>query len=200
MRDPYEVLGVPRGAEAGQIKSAFRKLAKKHHPDANRNDPKTADKFAEVNGAYEILGDEAKRKQFDAGEIDAEGKPRFQGFEGAHPGGGFRAGAGGGPDMQFEIVHVRPAGRAALGRWRRLRRYRRHPEGNDGRPRAPRRRRPDLRAGGIRTARPAAMRQRPPPSRCPISPMAARDGSICRPARKSTSRSRPGCPTVSRSG
>ena len=109
MRDPYEVLGVPRGAEAGQIKSAFRKLAKKHHPDANRNDPKTADKFAEVNGAYEILGDEAKRKQFDAGEIDAEGKPRFQGFEGAHPGGGFRAGAGG-PDMQFESFTFGPQG------------------------------------------------------------------------------------------
>jgi DnaJ-class molecular chaperone len=110
MRDPYEVLGVPRGAAAGQIKSAFRKLAKKHHPDANRNDPTTADKFAEVNSAYEILGDEAKRKQFDAGEIDAEGKPRFQGFEGAHPGGGFRAGAGGGPDMQFESFTFGPQG------------------------------------------------------------------------------------------
>ena len=45
MRDPYEVLGVPRGAAAGQIKSAFRKLAKKHHPDANKNDPKAAEKF-----------------------------------------------------------------------------------------------------------------------------------------------------------
>ncbi len=99
MRDPYEVLGVPRGAAAGQIKSAFRKLAKKHHPDANQDDPKAADKFAEVNGAYEILGDEAKRKQFDAGEIDAEGKPRFQGFEGMHPGGGFGAGAG--PECAF---------------------------------------------------------------------------------------------------
>jgi DnaJ-class molecular chaperone len=109
MRDPYEVLGVPRGAEAGQIKSAFRKLAKKHHPDANRNDPKTADKFAEINGAYEILGDETKRKQFDAGEIDAEGKPRFQGFEGAHPGGGFHAGAGG-PDMQLESFTFGPQG------------------------------------------------------------------------------------------
>ena len=87
MRDPYDVLGVPRGANAGAIKSAFRKLAKKHHPDANKNDPKAAARFAEVNGAYEILGDEKKRKQFDAGEIDAEGKPKFQGFEGVHPGG-----------------------------------------------------------------------------------------------------------------
>jgi DnaJ-class molecular chaperone len=108
MRDPYEVLGVPRGAAAGQIKSAFRKLAKKHHPDANKNDPKAAEKFAEANAAYEILGDETKRKQFDAGEIDAEGKPRFQGFEGMHPGGGFGAGAG--PDMHFETFTWGPQG------------------------------------------------------------------------------------------
>ena len=107
MRDPYEVLGVQRGASAAAIKSAFRKLAKKHHPDANANDPKAAERFAEVNSANEILGDEAKRKQFDRGEIDAEGKPRFQGFpgggaRGASPGGGFEqysfrsGGAGGG--------------------------------------------------------------------------------------------------------
>jgi DnaJ-class molecular chaperone len=116
MRDPYEVLGVPRGAAAGQIKSAFRKLAKKHHPDANKNDPKAADKFAEVNSAYEILGDETKRKQFDAGEIDAEGKPRFQGFqgfEGAHPGG---FGAGAGPDVQFETFTFGPHGAQRGGR------------------------------------------------------------------------------------
>ncbi len=113
MRDPYEVLGVPRGAAAGQIKSAFRKLAKKHHPDANKDDPKAAERFAEANSAYEILGDEKKRKQFDAGEIDAEGKPRFTGFEGMHPGGGFggfRGGAGAGPDMNFESFSWSPQG------------------------------------------------------------------------------------------
>lgn len=98
MRDPYEVLGVQRGASAAAIKSAFRKLAKKHHPDANKDDPKAADRFAELNSANEILGDEDKRKQFDRGEIDAEGKPKFQGFEGGgFPGGGGarRAGPGG---------------------------------------------------------------------------------------------------------
>ena len=89
MRDPYEVLGVQRGASAAAIKSAYRKLAKKHHPDNNQKDPKAAERFSEVNTANEILGDEDKRKQFDRGEIDADGKPRFQGF----PGGG-RAGAG----------------------------------------------------------------------------------------------------------
>jgi DnaJ-class molecular chaperone len=116
MRDPYEVLGVPRGAAAGQIKSAFRKLAKKHHPDANKDDPKAAEKFAEANAAYEILGDETKRKQFDAGEIDAEGKPRFQGFhgfEGAHPGG---FGAGAGPDVHFETFTFGPQGAQRGGR------------------------------------------------------------------------------------
>jgi DnaJ-class molecular chaperone len=93
MRDPYEVLGVPRGASAAAIKSAYRKLAKKHHPDANKNDPKSAARFSELNSANEIIGDEEKRKQFDRGEIDAEGKPRFQGFPGG--GGGPRGAPGG---------------------------------------------------------------------------------------------------------
>jgi len=89
MRDPYEVLGVRREASAADIKSAFRRLAKKLHPDANKQDPKAAARFAELNAAYEILGEDSKRKAFDRGEIDAEGKPRFQGFEGfgARPGG-----------------------------------------------------------------------------------------------------------------
>jgi DnaJ-class molecular chaperone len=97
MRDPYEVLGVTKSASAADIKSAFRKLAKKLHPDANKNDPKSASRFAELNAAYEIVGDKDKRKAFDGGEIDAEGKPRFQGFEGAgRPGAGGGFGQGGG--------------------------------------------------------------------------------------------------------
>jgi DnaJ-class molecular chaperone len=82
MRDPYEVLGVSKTASAAEIKSAFRRHAKKLHPDANKHDPRAAGRFAELNAAYEILGEEKKRKAFDRGEIDAEGKPRFQGFEG----------------------------------------------------------------------------------------------------------------------
>ncbi|HEY0852505.1 MAG TPA: J domain-containing protein [Bradyrhizobium sp.] len=103
MRDPYEVLGVPRSASAAAIKSAFRKLAKKHHPDSNKGDPKAAERFAEISTANEILGDEDKRKQFDRGEIDAEGKPRFQGFGGGDPRG--RAGPGG-----FETYTFRSGG------------------------------------------------------------------------------------------
>jgi DnaJ-class molecular chaperone len=110
MRDPYEVLGVPRGASAAAIKSAYRKLAKKHHPDANKNDPKSAARFSELNSANEIIGDEDKRKQFDRGEIDAEGKPRFQGF----PGGGFPGGdpraRGTSPGGGFETHTFRSGG------------------------------------------------------------------------------------------
>jgi DnaJ-class molecular chaperone len=88
MRNPYDILGVSRGASEAEIKKAFRKLAKAHHPDSNAGDPKAKDKFAEANQAYEILGDKEKRAQFDRGEIDGEGKPRFTGFSG---GGGSRA-------------------------------------------------------------------------------------------------------------
>jgi DnaJ-class molecular chaperone len=108
MRDPYEVLGVGKNADAAAIKSAFRKLAKKLHPDANKNDPNAAQRFAEVNSAYEILGEEDKRKAFDRGEIDAEGKPRFQGFQGFQ---GAQRGAGGpGPDFNFEHFSYGPEG------------------------------------------------------------------------------------------
>src|SRR5471032_2747965 len=109
MRDPYEVLGVQRGASAAAIKSAYRKLAKKHHPDANKNDPKSAARFSELNSANEILGDEDKRKQFDRGEIDAEGKPRFQGFPGGDPR------ARGGPGGGFETHSFRTGGGAGPG-------------------------------------------------------------------------------------
>ncbi len=109
MRDPYQVLGVSKGASEAEIKSAFRRQAKKLHPDANKHDPKAASRFAELNAAYEIVGDDEKRKAFDRGEIDAEGKPRFQGYEGfgAQPGGGFRSGPGG---AHFESFSFGPDG------------------------------------------------------------------------------------------
>ncbi|MBY6241768.1 DnaJ C-terminal domain-containing protein [Methylosinus sp. Sm6] len=104
MRDPYDVLGVAKTATASEIKKAFRHLAKKYHPDQNKNDPKAKEKFAEANSAYEILGDEKKKAQFDRGEIDAEGKPRFEGF-GAGPGGFPRGqrGPGGAENYEFHF-------------------------------------------------------------------------------------------------
>src|SRR3974390_3194279 len=127
MRDPYEVLGVPRGASASAIKSAYRKLAKKYHPDANKNDPKAAARFAELNSANEIIGDDEKRKQFDRGEIDGEGKPRFQGFPGGGPGGRaggfethtFRTGGGFGGGGFEDILNSMFGGAAARGGARR---------------------------------------------------------------------------------
>ena len=106
MRDPYDVLGVSKTASEAEIKSAFRKLAKKYHPDQSK-ELKAKERFAEVGSAYEILGDDKKRKAFDRGEIDAEGKPRAPQFEGFGYGGqpgsgprdfrnfGFDFGAGG---------------------------------------------------------------------------------------------------------
>ncbi len=104
MRDPYSVLGVARGASEKEIKSAYRKLAKRYHPDQNRDDPDAEAKFSEISRAYEIVGDAKRRAAFDRGEIDAEGKERFQGFDGAgaDPFAGFRAGAGPGR-TQFEF-------------------------------------------------------------------------------------------------
>jgi DnaJ-class molecular chaperone len=106
MRDPYDLLGVSKTASAAEIKNAYRKLAKKLHPDANKHDPKAANRFAEVNAAYEIVGDADKRKAYDRGEIDAEGKPRFQGFE------GFGAGRGGGGfgEDSYESFSFGPGG------------------------------------------------------------------------------------------
>ncbi len=96
MRDPYDVLGIAKTAKPEEVKSAFRKLAKKYHPDQNKDDPKAKEHFAEINQAYEIVGDKDKRGQFDRGEIDAEGKPAFQNFGGGDPFAGFRQGQGGG--------------------------------------------------------------------------------------------------------
>ena len=98
MRDPYEVLGLAKTASAGEIKSAYRRLAKKFHPDQSK-DPKAKDRFAEINSAYEIVGDEKKRAEYDHGEIDAEGKPRHPGFEDFARARRGRATQGAGPDF-----------------------------------------------------------------------------------------------------
>ena len=93
MRNPYDVLGVAKTASAAEIKSAFRKLAKKYHPDQSK-ERQAKERFAEANQAYEILGEDAKRGAYDRGEIDGDGKPRAPDF------GGFRQGARRGPAAQ----------------------------------------------------------------------------------------------------
>ena len=116
MRDPYTILGVTKSASAGEIKKAYRKLAKRFHPDHNKTDPKAKEKFSEANSAYEILGDDEKKAKFDRGEIDAEGKPRgFEGFGAGAPGGGFRRSAGPGGAQHFESGFGGPGGPGGRG-------------------------------------------------------------------------------------
>src|SRR5215510_10548300 len=103
-KDYYSVLGVPASATQDEIKKKYRRLAAKHHPDKNPNDPKAAETFKEISEAYQVLGDEDKRKQYDqmrklgafGGFGAGAGGPR-------RPGGGFNAGTpGGGQNFKFE--------------------------------------------------------------------------------------------------
>ncbi len=73
MKDPYEVLGLQKTANEAAIRAAYRKLAKRHHPDLNPGKPEAAERFKEINAANDILSDADKRARFDRGEIDAAG-------------------------------------------------------------------------------------------------------------------------------
>lgn len=84
----YKILGVNDNATENELKSQYRKLARKYHPDLNKDNKEAADKFKEVSAAYEILGDKEKRKKYDNNEIDDEGKPTFYGNGGF--GGGYQ--------------------------------------------------------------------------------------------------------------
>jgi molecular chaperone DnaJ len=106
-KDFYAVLGVPASASQDEIKKQYRKLAAKHHPDKNPSDAKAAERFKEISEAYQVLGDEEKRKQYD--QMRRLGA--FDGF-GGRPGGRPRGGAGAGPppgaggNFRFEEVDI----------------------------------------------------------------------------------------------
>ena len=74
----YDILGVAKTATEAEIKSQYRKLARKYHPDLNKDDKGAAEKFKEISAAYDILGDKDKRQKYDNNEIDAEGKPTIR--------------------------------------------------------------------------------------------------------------------------
>lgn len=96
-RDPYQELGVARTASADEIRKAFRKLAKENHPDTNPGNKAAEERFKRVSAAFDIVGDPDKRKKFDAGLIDADGRETAGGFGGGgFGGGGFSQGRGGG--------------------------------------------------------------------------------------------------------
>ena len=103
MADPYSTLGVSKGADEKAIKVAYRKLAKELHPDKNKDNPKASERFSEVTQAYDLLSDPKKRGQYDRGEIDENGQPRFAGnpFGGGYSQGGPAGGnfGGGGIDL-----------------------------------------------------------------------------------------------------
>lgn len=99
MADPYQALGVAKGASEKEIKSAYRKLAKELHPDRNKDNPAATERFSDVTKAYDLLLDKDKRAQFDRGEIDADGNPTAPfGFGGGA--GGYGGGAG---SQQFDF-------------------------------------------------------------------------------------------------
>lgn len=100
--DPYSLLGISRSADEAAIKSAYRKLAKQFHPDKNKDNPKAAEKFAEVTQAYDLLSDKSKRGQFDRGEIDGDGNPTSP-F-------GFGGGGGPGAGTYSRSGHAGPGG------------------------------------------------------------------------------------------
>ncbi|MBV9528216.1 J domain-containing protein [Sphingomonas sp.] len=114
--DLYQRLGVKRGASEAEIKKAYRSLAKQLHPDRNKDNPKAAERFAQVTSAYDLLSDADKRARYDRGEIDEEGNPKSPfggGFGGYSPGAGAgpRPGAGAG----FENMNFGGAETADLG-------------------------------------------------------------------------------------
>jgi molecular chaperone DnaJ len=106
-KDFYSVLGVGSGASQDEIKKAYRKLAKKYHPDANASDPKAAERFKEISEANNVLGDPAKRKQYDEMRRLGAFDGGFGGFGGASSrGAGARGASAGGQTINFQDFDI----------------------------------------------------------------------------------------------
>ncbi|MCB4379927.1 J domain-containing protein, partial [Synechococcus sp. MU1644] len=101
-KDLYKILGVSRTASADEIRRAYKRKAKESHPDLHPGDVKKADTFKSASSAYEILGDQQKRSQYDRGEIDGDGNPR--GFGGQQGYGGAGQTSGGFQGDPFEEI------------------------------------------------------------------------------------------------
>ncbi len=99
-KDPYTVLGVSRSADEEELRAAFRKLAKKYHPDRNPGDRQAEERFKEISSAFDILGDPKNRGKFDRGEIDEQGREKAPFRQWRDPRGGADPfGAGRGPQQ-----------------------------------------------------------------------------------------------------
>ncbi|MGV9255059.1 DnaJ C-terminal domain-containing protein [Streptomyces sp. NPDC003697] len=113
-RDFYEVLGVPRNADKDEIQRAYRKLARKYHPDVNK-DPAAEERFKEINDAFSALSDPDQRKRYDRfGEdfrkVPEDWEERVGAGAGAGPGGGYRWSTGGGPRGRYATSGFGPEG------------------------------------------------------------------------------------------
>lgn len=109
-KDLYSILGVSNSASKAEIKSAYHKLARKYHPDVNKDNPQAAEKFKEISAAYDILGDDEKRKKYDNKEIDSDGKPTGfgAGFGNGNPfgQGGYYSSSSGGQSANFDFSSI----------------------------------------------------------------------------------------------
>jgi DnaJ-class molecular chaperone len=120
--DLYKILGVARDADAESVRKAYRKLAKKYHPDLNPGNKAAEEKFKQISAANEVLGDPEKRARYDAGEIDESGaekpRPRYRDYAEAPGGARYAQGFAGGGAANFEdlfsgIFEMRGGGETA---------------------------------------------------------------------------------------